>query len=214
MSTLTASDVSTQLNWRYAVKKFDPARRIADQDWTALEQSLVLSPSSFGLQPWRFVVVQDQEIRSQLLPVSWNQRQVVDASHLVVLAARQNLNADDVQRFLQSTSDIRSVPVESLEGYRQMMLGFLSSPQLDVNAWAERQVYLALGTFLTTAAMMGIDTCPMEGIVPAQYDTLLGLTGSGYRTSVAVAAGYRAADDKYASLPKVRFSASELIQRV
>jgi nitroreductase len=212
MATLNASDVLTQLAWRYAVKKFDAARKISPSDWQALEQSLVLSPSSFGLQPWKFLVVQDPALRERLLPASWNQRQVIDASHLVVLLKRDGMNTADVDRLIHATATTRQVPVESLEGYRNMMVGFIQSPTLDLNAWAERQVYIALGTFMTVAAAMGIDTCPMEGIVPAQYNEILNLSGSGYSTSVVAVAGYRATDDKYASLAKIRYPTSDVVE--
>jgi nitroreductase len=212
MAVLNASDVLSQLAWRYAVKKFDPARKISSSDWKALEQSLVLSPSSFGLQPWKFLVIESMSLRQKLLPVSWNQSQVVDASHVVVFLIRKDLNATDVDRLIQATASARDITADSLAGFRSMMLKFIQSPVLDVNAWADRQVYIALGTFMTTAAMMGIDTCPMEGIVPAQYDEILGLTGSGYATSVVATAGYRAVDDKYAQLAKVRYSTNEVVE--
>ena len=173
----------------------------------------MLSPSSFGLQPWKFFVVETPSLREQLLPVSWNQRQVVDASHMVVFAKRQGLNATDIDRLINATASIRNVPLDSLAGYRKMMLGFAATPNFDADAWADRQVYIALGTFMTAAAMMGIDTCPMEGIQPAKYDAILNLAGTGYATSVVAVAGYRSADDKYATLAKVRYPTSELIER-
>jgi nitroreductase len=213
MAVLNSTDVITQLNWRYAVKKFDSNRQIAAHDWNALEQALVLSPSSFGLQPWKFIVVNNTSLREKLLAASWNQKQVIDASHLVVFTVRPTLGVEDVDRFLASTAATRNVAIESLKGYRDMMLGFISQPGFDLRAWADRQAYIALGTFMTAAAVMGIDTCPMEGIVPAKYDELLGLADSDYRTSVVAVAGYRAADDKYASLPKVRYATREVVEQ-
>jgi nitroreductase len=200
------------MKWRYATKVFDPAKKISPADWQTLEQTLVLSPSSFGLQPWKFLVINTPSLREQLLPVSWNQRQVVDASHLVVFLKRRSLGADDVDRLINATSCTRNVPLESLEGYRKMMLGFAATPGFDAAAWAERQLYIALGTFMTAAAMLGIDTCPMEGIVPAKYDEILGLSSSLYATSVVATAGYRSSEDKYAQLAKVRYPAAEVIE--
>ena len=214
MSTLNAAAVVAHMNWRYAVKKFDAAKKISVHDWQALEHSLVLSPSSFGLQPWKFIVVDTPSLREQLLSASWNQRQVVEASHLVVFTKRQDLAASDVDRLIHATANTRNVALDTLAGYRKMMLGFAQAPGFNADAWAERQVYIALGTFMTAAAMMGIDTCPMEGINPAKYDEILGLAATGYATSVVAAAGYRAADDKYASLAKVRYPAHEVIEHV
>ena len=205
-----------QLRWRYAVKKFDPLRKIPANDWQTLEQALVLTPSSFGLQPWKFVVITDQATKEKLVPMSWNQRQVADASHVVVFAVRKPLTESDVDRFVARTAEIRGVSVESLCGFNKMMMGSLVPPPpgFDINHWATLQAYIALGNFMTSAAMLGIDTCPMEGIVPAKYDELLGLTQEGFGTAVVCVAGYRAADDKYASLPKVRFPATEVVRHI
>lgn len=205
-----------QLQWRYAVKKFDPARKISAEDWQTLEQALVLTPSSFGLQPWRFVVITDQETKEKLVPISWGQRQVADASHVVVFTVRQPLTESDVDRFVARTSEVRSTPMESMAGFKKMVMKSLVPPPADVNIhhWAALQAYIALGNFMTSAAMLGIDTCPMEGIVPKKYDELLGLPSEGYGTVVVGVAGYRAADDKYAALPKVRFHPDEVVRRI
>ncbi|MEY5011107.1 MAG: hypothetical protein RLZZ253_2246 [Verrucomicrobiota bacterium] len=203
-----------QLRWRYATKKFDPARRIPDATWKALEESLVLSPSSFGLQPWKFVVVESPEIRSKLQPISWNQSQVVDASHFVVFAGRLRLDSTDIDALIAKTSELRGVPSEKLEGYRSMMLGFRQKLEESggLDAWSARQVYLAIGGLLTSAALLGIDACPLEGIDPAGYNELLGLRG--YSALCAVALGYRSLEDATANLPKVRYPVSQVIQRI
>lgn len=205
-----------QLNWRYAVKRFDPTKKIPADTWAALEKALVLTPSSFGLQPWRFVVVVDQATREKLVPLSWKQTQPADCSHFVVFAARDTMTEHDIDRLISRTAELRGVGVETLAGYRKMMIGSLvtAAPGFNVKHWAALQAYIALGNFMTAAAMIGVDTCPMEGIEPAKYDELLGLPKEGYSTIVACAAGYRAADDKYAALPKVRFRDEEVIRRV
>ena len=205
-----------QLQWRYATKRFDPARKISAEDWQVLAEALVLTPSSFGLQPWKFWVVTSPEMKAQLLPISWKQVQVVEGSHVVVFTARKDLSAGDVDRYLTSISEIRNVPLENLAGFRKTMIGALVPPPpgFDINEWAAKQVYIALGNFMTAAAVMGIDTCPMEGIEPAKYDALLGIAGQGYGTVVACVAGYRAADEKYATIPKVRFPLKEVIVEV
>lgn len=208
-----ASLVAAQ-QWRYATKQFDPARRIPDDVWAALEQSLVLTPSSFGLQPWRFVVVSDPALRAQLRAHSWGQAQVTDASHFVVLAARQALDAADIARFIQRTAEVRGQPVETLKGYQDMMSGaLLSRPPAALHSWAERQVYLAFGNLMTSAALLGVDACPLEGLDPKQYDELLGLPALGYATVAACALGYRTSGDKYATATKVRYAPEEVILR-
>jgi nitroreductase len=204
------------LNWRYATKVFDATRRIPPHLWTVLEQALVLTPSSYGLQPYRFLIVADPAKRAALLPHSWNQQQVVDCSHFVAFAARTAMTEAEVDRFIQLVSKGRGVPAESLGTYRGMMLGDLvNGPRSKIaHQWAARQAYIALGSLLTCAAVLGVDACPMEGFDPAAYDRVLGYENSGYKTVVACALGYRAATDKYASLPKVRFPAAELIQTI
>ena len=214
--SLSAEALLEQLRWRYATKKFDPQRKIPAEDWRVLEEALVLSPSSFGLQPWKFIVITDPQLRERLRTASWNQAQIVDASHLVVFAIKKDLNAADVERYVQRIAEVRGLHVDALSQYKQMMLGFIAQAAngLDINAWSARQVYLALGVFLTTAAAMGIDTCPMEGIEPDAYDKILGLNQQGYHPLAVATAGYRAADDSFAKLPKVRFKPEEVVVHV
>jgi nitroreductase len=205
-----------QLRWRYATKKFDPAKKIAEADWAALEQTLILTPTSYGLQPIKFLVITDPGTRAQLVPASWNQKQPADCSHYVVFAARVKNTEADVDRYLARIAEVRGSSVEAQAGFKKMLVadvvhGPRSQRALD---WATNQAYIALGNFMTAAAVLGIDTCPMEGFEPDKYDALLGLPAQGYRAAVACAAGYRAADDKYAALAKVRLPAEELIHRI
>lgn len=211
MTPIDPSALRSQLAWRYATKRFDPAKKISPETWAALEEALVLAPSSFGLQPWRFIVVDDPAIRAKLRPLSWDQSQIVDASHLVVFAARIGLGKDDVLAFARRITEVRGVPESAIAGYRDMMLGFVENSQARIDEWAARQVYIAMGVLLTAAAMLGVDACPMEGIDPSKYDEVLGLTPTGYRTLAVVTAGYRHAEDGYAALKKVRFSADQII---
>jgi nitroreductase len=215
-TAVSPAQVLEQLQWRYAVKKFDPDRKIPSDVWQVLEQSLVLSPSSFGLQPWKFFVVDNAALRQELLANSWNQPQVVDASHLVVLAINKNMNDVAVDRYVQSMSDIRNTPVETFAKMAEMIKGFMANPKnpFTIDEWATRQVYIAIGQFMASAAMLGIDTCPMEGFNPAKYDEILGLTAMGYGSVLVCPAGYRAADDKYAVMPKVRYPQSEMVQHI
>ncbi len=215
-TTNTATQLLEQLNWRYATKQFDPDRKISAEDWATLEDALVLTPSSGGLQPWKFVVVTDPGTREKLLPASYGQAQVKDASHLVVFTAKTNFGEADVDAHIQRTAKLRGIPVESLAGFRGMLVGgivnAMEPPALQ--AWAARQAYIALGNLLTSAALLGIDACPMEGFAPAEYDSILGLEARNL-TSVAICAlGYRASTDAYAGLPKVRFTKEDTIIRV
>ena len=210
--TLAPDTLLASLRWRYATKKFDAARKIPADTWDAIEQSLVLTPSSFGLQPWKFIVVQDVGIRANLCSESWAQPQVTDASHLVVLTARTDLNSTDIDAWMERMATVQGGGPESVAPLKGMIEGFAQSMSHEArHAWNVRQAYIALGQLMTSAAMLGIDTCPLEGISASAYDHLLGLEGSGYATVVACALGYRAADDKYAEMPKARFDRSRVI---
>jgi nitroreductase len=212
---MTPEELTSSLQWRYATKVFDNDKNISPDTWNNLEESLVLTPSSFGLQPWQFITITCPKTKQDLLEHSWHQRQVTDCSHLVVLCARNGMNEDDIDKWLDQLASMRGVSRESLEGYAGMMSGFFGSmDQERTLAWAKNQVYIALGQLMTSAAVLSIDACPMEGIVPAEYDRILGLANSGFTTTVACAMGYRSSDDKYAELPKVRYSANEILKTV
>jgi nitroreductase len=214
MNHITTTDLVEHLKWRYATKQFDPSKKISTEVWTALEDSLVLTPSSYGVQPWKFLIVTSSELQEQLKPFSWNQSQVTDCSHYVVFTIQKNLTAEHVDRFIARTAEIRGGTVEAIAGYRNVIVNDVvyGARSFNVNEWATRQVYIALGNFMTSAALLGVDTCPMEGIEPVKYDNLLGLPAKGLATVVACAAGYRSEEDKYASLAKVRFSKSEVLE--
>ncbi|HEX5009369.1 MAG TPA: NAD(P)H-dependent oxidoreductase [Planctomycetota bacterium] len=203
-----------RLHWRYAVKKFDPSRKIPADTWAALEEVLRLSPSSYGLQPWRFVVVQDKGLRETLRAASWNQAQITEASHMVVFAARRGIGVSDVERFVDSMVEQRGVTREALAGYARTMTGFVSAPpaHIHLDTWASRQTYIALGFFLEACALLGVDACPMEGLEPAKYDEILGLKQEGFGALCVATAGYRSAEDKYATEKKVRFPVGEVVQ--
>lgn len=216
MKPVARDQLIDQLQWRYATKQYDRTRRIGAADWAALEEALVLSPSSLGLQPWTFLVVDDPAVRARLLPASYDQAQIVDASHLVVFATKVDLSEADVEAYVRRVADVRRIPVGTLAGLRQMAVGSivqgLSAEQR--RTWAVNQTYLALGNLVTSAALLGIDATPMEGFDRARYDEILGLKERGLAASVVLTLGYRSAADKYATLPKVRFAREEVVQHV
>ena len=217
MSHMSNHQLLEALNWRYATKVFDPAKKIPADTWQTLEHALVLTPTSYGLQPYQFLVISDPAKRAQLVPHSWGQKQVVDASHFVVFTAKTKMTEADVDKLIRRTVEIRKLPAaEALGTYRFMMLGdVVNGPRGKIaHEWATRQTYIALGNLMTCAAVLGVDACPMEGLVPAEYDRVLNLTGSGYATVVACALGYRSADDKYAKLAKVRYDTKDLVREI
>jgi nitroreductase len=205
--------VTDALHWRYATKKFDAGRRIPHETWAALEEALVLSPSTFGIQPWKFVVVTDHATREKLSAAAHGQRQPLDCSHFVVFAARKGLGAEDIDRYWSRAAEVRGVSKESLKNYADIITGSIEHARKagHLDAWMSRQVYIALGVFMASAALLGVDVCPMEGIEPPKFDEILGLTALGYTALCCGAAGYRSVDDKYAVAPKVRFRAEDVI---
>lgn len=213
-AALTPSALVRSLNWRYATKQYDATRALDDATWDALQQALVLAPSSIGLQPWKFFVVDDQAVRARLRAAAWDQSPFTDAAKLVVFAARTGFNEADVDRFVARTAEVRGMTVESLAGFKQMAMGVVARPEADRDAWASRQAYIALGALVTAAAALGVDATPMEGFDAAAFDEILGLKGKGYHAYAAAALGYRSAEDKYATLPKVRFAREDVIEHV
>ena len=212
---IATSQIDAALQWRYAVKAFDPSRSIDPETWACLENSLVQSPSSYGLQPWKFLLITDPALRAQLRPHSWNQSQITDCSHLVVFLLRREIALGDVDRLIAATSAARGLAPEQLDFYRELILkDLVNGPRSqEIERWSSNQVYIALGTFMAAAALLEVDTCPIEGFSPLEYDRILELETSPYRSCVVCAAGYRDASDKYANLAKVRYPANELIER-
>lgn len=204
------------LNARYATKQFDPKNKISQSDWDVLEKSLILTPTSYGLQPLQFIVVENPEVRAKLREVSWNQTQVTDASHLVVLAFKTKTDEQHIKKYIDRIAEVRSIPIENLSGFKEAMVGDLvKGPRSEViDVWASRQAYIAMGFLMETAAILGIDSCPMEGLDPKAYDQILNLSGTGFQTVAAVALGFRSPEDQYQKLPKVRFKREDLIKTV
>lgn len=209
----TSLDIVKSLNWRYATKKFDANKKLDKETYAKLEEAMRLSASSFGLQPWKFVVVTDPEIKKQLPAHSWGQMQPQECSHLVVISRNADIDEAYIDHYLDAVAATRGVTKESLATYGGMMKGFLKNP-IDKAAWMEKQCYIALGTLLTAAAVLGVDACPMEGFDAEAYDRILGLKEKGCRSVVVCPLGYRAEDDKYAHAAKVRFPAEEVVIKI
>jgi nitroreductase len=199
------------LNWRYATKKFDPSKKVKEEDMEDLLTALRMSPSSFGLQPWKFVVVTDKALREKLKENAWGQSQITDSSHLIVLCTRKDINENHIRKFVESIEKTRNMPSGAMKEYEDMMIGFRKGLS-DESAveWSKKQVYIALGFLLLTCAQKKIDACPMEGFDSKKFDELLGLEKENLTSTALCAVGYRAQDDKYASAKKVRFDKKDI----
>lgn len=206
-------DIITKLEWRYATKEFDPDRKVSEENLHVLLESARLAPSSYGLQPWKFIVIENKGLREKLKEVAWNQSQITDASHLVVLCRLCCLDESHVEKHVAKTSELRAVSLEDLSGFKTMMIGDIKNRTKEgLEHWMAKQVYIALGFMLHTAAQMQIDTCPMEGFDPKKFDEILGLEKLGVNSVVLCAIGYRKDGDKLAKAAKARFHKEEVIE--
>jgi len=205
--------ISDAMNWRCAIKKFDNKKKISKEDFEDIIESLRLAPSSFGLQPWKFIVIKDKKIREELRKNSWDQAQITDAEYLIVLCARTDLDEDYVERFIQSVADTRGTNTESLENYKKMLLNPIKNlSKEELIEWSKKQVYIALGVLLTTTAEKKIDSCPMEGFDKKKFDEILKLNEKNLTATVLCPIGYRSNEDKYADQKKFRFEKEEIFE--
>lgn len=205
------STFNDHLRWRYATKKFDTSKILSKQQIDDLLESVQLSASSFGLQPYRIVVVTDPSIRAKVREHAWGQAQITDASHLIAVCPMRSIDEAYVTKYIDLIAQTRGIPSEHLKGFHDMMMGFISAKTPEALAvWLRCQAYIAVGFLLSAAAQNGIDACPMEGFDPAHVDVDLGLLDANLTAAVLVAVGFRAADDEAANYKKVRFPKKEL----
>ncbi len=201
------------LKWRYATKKFDKNKQVSAENIQLLKETVRLTASSYGLQPYKVLEVKSTEIREKLKAVSFGQPQITDASTLFVFCANDDLTDAHIDSYLELSAKTQKVDVAAFKGFGDFMKGvFGSRTTADKHEWAARQAYIALGNLLTTAASMQIDVCPMEGFDARQYNEILGLKGSGYSSVVIAAIGYRSADDEVQNKAKVRRPLDELFE--
>jgi len=192
------------LKWRYATKKMSGAK-VPTEKLEFILDAIQLAPSSFGLQPYTVLVIEDEATKAKLLPASYNQSQITDSSHLIVFAAWTSVSAEKIDTFIADIAAKRSLSLEALNDYKGYISGSITRLSEEQQAiWNAKQAYIAFGIGLTAAAEVEVDATPMEGFVPAQYNEILGLTEQGLTASVVLALGYRGEEDWLAPLPKVR----------
>lgn len=203
------------LRWRYATKKFNPDKLISTQDFETLKEVLSLVPTSNGLQPFKFLIIENKAIREQLKARSWNQSQITDASHLIVMCSYIDLNEGHIDSYITLNADQRKIAEEKLEKFSSHLKRTVTSQSIEEKASSnEKQVYIALGHLLHAAAQLRIDASPMEGFEPEGYDEILGLSAKNLRATVVCALGYRADDDTYQHMQKVRKAHDDLFEIV
>jgi nitroreductase len=202
-------------NWRYATKKFDATKKVSDSDLAILKEAIRLSTSSYGLQPYKVLIIENEEIRKQLQPVSWGQSQIVDASHLFVFANYTDIEDTHIDNYVEDIAATRGLNVSDLQGYSDFMKSKIVPLPADKKAiWTSKQTYLALANLMNAAAEMKIDVTPMEGFEPEKYNEILGLNALGLNASLVATVGYRHEEDANQFAKKVRKSEADLFEIV
>ena len=200
------------LRWRYATKRFNPEKKVSDAQVRQLAEAVNLTASSFGLQHYRLIIVEDQDTKEQLRKVSYDQPQIMECSHLFVLAAKTDLSGDYVDDYMRRMAETRGVELDQVSGFGAYIKGTLSDKSQDfIVNWNKRQAYMGLATLLAAAAELRIDTCPMEGFQPEDYDRILGLTERGLTATVIAPVGYRSAEDQTQHHKKVRLPLEDFV---
>ena len=203
------------LNWRYATKKFDASKKISTEDLETLKKAIQLTASSYGLQPYKILIIEDTETRKKLLEASWGQSQITDASQIIVFANLTDFDDSLVDNYISNASKTRSIDKSSLKGYADHMKSNLSSlPQEAKSNWTAKQAYIALGNLLSAAATLKIDACPMEGFQAEKYNEILGLNDQNLNAAVIATIGYRSTEDETQHYAKVRKPQEELFTTI
>jgi len=203
------------LHWRYATKKFNPEKQVSKDDMETLLEAIRLSASSYGLQPYEVMVIEDPEVRAKLKPAAFGQPQITDASYLLVFAYNTNVDEHYLDEFIKNNSETRNKPVEDFQDLKEMIHNSVLTFTEEVkHIWASRQVYIALGNLLSAAADLKIDVCPMEGFDSAEFDELLDLKSKDLKSVTLATVGYRSETDQLKDAKKVRKSKDELFTRI
>ena len=205
------SNFITNANWRYATKKFDTTKKVSKEDLETLKEAIRLSASSFGLQPYSILIIENTELRAKLQPAAWGQSQIVDASQLIVFANITNFGETEIDASIANTTKTRGLPADALKGYGDFMKSKIVALPEDVrNTWASKQTYLALGNLMNAASELKIDVTPMEGFEPTQVNEIIGLGKLGLNATLLATIGYRHEEDATQHYTKVRKSNEEL----
>ncbi len=198
-------------NWRYATKKFDTTKKVSAEDLETLKEAIRLSASSYGLQPYKVLIVDNPELRAQLQPVAWGQSQIVDASQLLIFANITDFDDTQIDAYIKNITETRGITLESVQGYADFMKSKITTLPVDKrNIWTAKQTYLGMGNLLNAAAELNIDVTPMEGFEAEKVNEILGLDKLGLNASLIATVGYRHNEDATQHYAKVRKSNEEL----
>lgn len=200
------------LKWRYAVKKFDNTKHLSDDKIETLKEAFNLTATSYGLQPSKLLIIKNKSIKKDLVAHSWNQQQVEDASHLLVICIPKKYSKDEVNNYFNLVKEIRNTPDSILNPFKDFLRDQIEKKtQEELFAWNKNQAYLTMGNLLTVCALEKIDACPMEGFVSEKYDEMLNLEDKNLTSVLVLPIGYRAEDDYMKDLKKVRKDVNEVV---
>jgi len=209
------SDYIENLKWRYATKQFDSSKELEESNMQILLDSIQLSASSYGLQPYEILVIKDKDLRKKLHPAAFEQPQILDAPYLLVFCANKIIDEAYLDEYVENIVSTRGMKKEDLSGMKEMIMNaVISQSQENKIEWAKRQAYLALGNLLSAAAHHKIDVCPMEGFDPTQFNEILELEGKNLDTAVIATVGYRSEKDQLQNAKKVRKPKEKLFHRL
>ena len=199
------SSTIENLEWRYAVKRFDENKSLSDEKIEILKKAFNLTATSYGLQPIKLVVLNDRKLQQELVPYSFNQPQVGQASHVLILCIEKEVDTRYINSYFERVKQVRGTSDEVLDPFKDALVAdFSNKESAEIREWAKNQAYLAMGNLLTICAMERVDACPMEGFLPSEYDRLLDLNSRGLTSVLVLPVGYRAEDDMFSGFKKVR----------
>jgi nitroreductase len=194
-----------KLKWRYATKKFDASKEVSKEKIALLKEAFNLTATSYGLQPLKLIIISNKEIQNKLVEASMNQIQVKDASHVLVICIENKIDKHYIENYFNRVQQIRGTSDEIINPFKEYLIqSFAEKTSQEVKSWMINQAYIALGNLLTVCALESIDACPMEGFIPNEYDNILNLSKKGLSAVLVLPIGYRASDDFFANLKKVR----------
>ena len=215
MEKLKEMNTIESLQWRYAVKKFDKEKVLSQKQVETLKEAFNLTATSYGLQPVKLAVISDKNLQKELVAHSWNQSQVLDASHLLVICVPKEYSKEEVEKYFNLVQKIRNTPDAVITPFKKFLTAEIEKKtQEELLIWNKNQAYLALGNLLTVCALEKIDSCPMEGFVPEKYDEVLNLGSKNLTAVLVLPVGFRAEDDYMKDLKKVRKNMDEVIFNV
>ncbi len=206
------TNIIEQLQWRYATKKFDKSKILSEVKLNILKEAFNLTATSYGLQTLKLVIVKDEKIRAPLVEHAYNQKQVIEASHLLVICIHDNILKEEVIDYYDNIKHIRNTPENILKPFRTNLIDMIEKMSVEeCQKWSTNQAYIALGNLMTICAIEEIDACPMEGFSPDEFDNMLGLKEIGLKSVLLLPVGYRADNDLFSGLKKVRKPIQDVI---